>query len=48
MLEKAAGGEISVLIKGGEPIFELFPLKTKNTPGWKKKLKKVKLPDSKD
>ena len=36
-------GEICVITKEGEPFFELFPLKTREKPRWKRKIKRIKL-----
>lgn len=43
LLKKAEEGEVCVITKGGEPILELFPLKTKRKPRWKRKIKRIKL-----
>ena len=45
LLKKADEGEVCVITKEGEPIIELFPLKSKKVPRWKRKIKRVKLPD---
>lgn len=43
LLSKAEQGEVCVITKEGEPIFELFPLKTKNVPRWKRKINRIRL-----
>ena len=43
LLKKVEQGEICVITKEGEPFFELFPLKTREKPRWKRKMKRIKL-----
>ena len=43
LLRKADEGEVCIITKGGEPIMEVFPLKSKKVPRWKRKIKRVKL-----
>jgi antitoxin (DNA-binding transcriptional repressor) of toxin-antitoxin stability system len=44
LIKKIERGETCVITKDGYPFAELIPLKKKKQ-GWKRKIKKIKLPD---
>ena len=45
LLEKIEHGEICLITKEGNPIAEVLPLRSQEKPGWKRKIKRVKLPE---